>query len=617
MASLTSLPPPPPALRQQVTVALLLCLLAAAAFHNSLDVPLLHDDEAAIRTNPQVRQLWPPADIRSDEQSAVTGRPVVLLSLALNHWLGELQIEADSAWKPLSSALGIGTGGFAVRGYHLVNVAVHALSAWILFCCLWQTMRLPQLAAWCRQTHAVDLAALVAAMWLVHPLQVDAVTYIIQRTQLLMGLWYLLTMYATHRAFRATRPRLWGVAAVLFCALGMLSKESMVSAPIAVVLYDRIFLFSTWREAWHSRWRLYMGLVLCWLPLLAIVSTGPRDQTVGFHLGVDWWQYGAAQLTMITHYLELVLWPVELNFDYGRVTSVGVWDAVRGAGVVGTLLGATIWSLRYRPMLGFVGAFFFFLLAPSSSIVPIVTEVGAERRMHLPLAAVLVLLLLFGNWLLSYAVHRWGQATQLKVQRLARGLGAGFVIVILTAVTTQRNEVLRSDLTIWTDTVAKAPDNCSARNNLGRAYYVRGRLAEAHAAFVSAVQLEHCEPQVFGNLGKVLIEMGDLNGAARYFEEILRDKPTFWRAYEGLGIVHLRREQWQEAVSALTRCVDNGYTNADLHTNLGMALYGSGELRAAASHMHLALQLDPDHTIARANLAFLDSLLSDAEPPIQ
>ena len=588
----------------------MLCLLAAAAFHNSLDVPLLHDDEAAIRNNPQVRQLWPPADIRNDEQSAVTGRPVVLLSLALNHWLGQLQIPADSAWKPLSSALGIGAGGFAVRGYHLINVAAHTLSAWILFCCLWQIMSLPQLAGWCRRTHAVDLAAIAAAMWLVHPLQVDAVTYIIQRTELLMGLWYLLTMYAAHRAFRATRPRLWSVAAVLFCALGMLSKESMVSAPIAVVLYDRIFLFSTWRQAWHRRRRLYMGLVLCWLPLLAILSTGPRDQTVGFHLAVAWWQYGVAQLTMITHYLGLVLWPVELNFDYGRVTSVGVWNAVWGAGVVGTLLGATVWSLRHRPMPGFAGAFFFLLLAPSSSIVPIVTEVGAERRMHLPLAAVLVLLLLSGNWLLSCAVHRWGQVTQQKGQRLARGLGAGLVIVTLTAVTVQRNEVLRSDLTVWMDTVAKAPDNCSARNNLGRAYYVRGRLAEAHAEFVSAVQLEGCQPQVFGNLGKVLIEMGDLDGAGRYFEELLRDKPTFWRAYEGLGLVYLRREQWQEAVSALSRCVDNGYTNADLHTNLGRALFGLGELAAAADHMQLALRLDPEHTIARANLAFLDSLLS-------
>jgi protein O-mannosyl-transferase len=613
MGPLISLPSGPSSARQRMAVVLLLSLLGAAAFYNSLNVPLLHDDEAAISMNPRVRQLWWSDDSHDVVQSAVTGRPVVLLSLSANYALGELLVPPDSAWQPLASALGIGTGGLSVRGYHLFNVVVHTLSGLLLFGLLWRTLSLPQFGDSRQLTHSVDLATITAAVWLVHPLQVDAVTYVVQRTELLMGLFYLLTLYAALRACRSPHGWLWSVTAVIACASGMLSKESMATAPILVVCYDRIFLFATWRQMWRCRWPLHVGLAACWAPLVAIMLTGPRNQTIGFDLGVTWWQYGGTQLGMLTHYLGLVFWPAELCFDYGRVMPAGTWDQAVGAVVVGALLGATLWALRYHPTFGFAGLFFFFLLAPSSSIVPIVTEVGAERRMHLPLAAVVVLVLLLVDRLLSYGVQGLGTGHDLRVQRLIRCVGAGLVIVALTAVTVQRNEVFGNDLTIWADTVVKAPANCSARNNLGRAYYERGQLEQAHAQFVAAVQLPGCEAQVYGNLGKVLIEMGRLDDAHRYFEDILRDRPEFWRAYEGLGIIYLRRQQWPAAVAAFRRCVNNGYTNADLYTNLGMALFELGEPSMAASYMRAALRLDPEHTVAAENLDYITGLLGGTQ----
>jgi len=234
--------------------------------------------------------------------------------------------------------------------------------------------------------------------------------------------------------------------------------------------------------------------------------------------------------------------------------------------------------------------------------------------MHLPLVAVLVVLLVVSDRLLSYGLDRWCAGASIKVQRVARWFGAGLVVITLTIVTVQRNEMFRSDLTIWTDTVARVPGNCSAHNNLGRAYFERGRLSEAHAEFVSALQLPDCDAQVYGNLGKVLIEMGEIDAAERYFADIVAEKPRFWRAHEGLGMIHLRRAQWHAAVASFRRCVDNGYANADLHTNLGMALSELGELPAAASHMRAALVLDPDHSIARENLAYISGLLTETEP---
>ncbi|HJP31476.1 MAG TPA: tetratricopeptide repeat protein [Candidatus Latescibacteria bacterium] len=563
--------------RTRALVFLLLCVLGLAAFHNSLDVPFLHDDEAAIVDNPHIRQLWPFGADGDQVQTAETGRPVVRLSLALNYALGELD----------------------VTGYHLFNLGVHVLSAWVLFRLLRRTLSLPSIGL--SRGRAVELAAISAALWLVHPLQVDAVTYVIQRTELLMGLFFLLTLYASSVAFDSPHRLIWSSVAVLCCVCGMLSKEAMASAPILVGLYDRAYLNPDWRQLIRLRWRLYAALAAGWLPLAAIVLSGPRDQTVGFDLGLAWWQYGATQLEMITHYLALVFWPADFILDYGRYAGLDTADLAVAALVIGMLLGATLWALRHRPDLGFPGAAFFLILAPSSSVIPIVTEIGAERRMHLPLAAVVVVVVVLLDHLLP--------STSRRRVRLAC---AGLAIITLLSVTVGRNEVFVSDLTIWRDTVAKVPDNCSARNNLGRAYFDRGQLDEAIAEFAAAVQLPHCDAQVYGNLGKALIEMGQVEQAGRYFEELLRVRPHFWRAHEGLGIVHLRQRRWAEAIAAFELCVDNGYHSADLYTNLGMALFQLDEPAAAARQMRQALALDPEHTIATENLRLIVGEMGEA-----
>ena len=145
---------------------------------------------------------------------AGSSRPVVQLSLAFNYALG----------------------GLNVWGYHAFNFVIHVLAGLTLFAILRRMfeserlrMRYGQSAPW--------LAGLIALIWLVHPLQTESVTYVIQRAESMMGLFFLLTMYAGIRGASSARPAAWFVAAIIACALGMASKESMVVAgPILIVL---------------------------------------------------------------------------------------------------------------------------------------------------------------------------------------------------------------------------------------------------------------------------------------------------------------------------------------------------------------------------------------------
>ncbi len=322
------------------------------AYRNSFQGPFFFDDAPSIPENPHIRHLWPlPEALAAPPYSTVDGRPTVCLTLALNY-----------AW-----------GGLNVSGYHAFNLTVHLLSALVLFGIVWRTLDSEKLRG---RFHGapVWLAAAIALIWELHPLQTESVTYIVQRTESLMGLFLLLTLYCTMRGARSPRPRPWYLAAVIFCALGMGSKEVMVAAPLIVLLYDRVFLTLSFRELWQRRAGLYIGLAATWILLAVLVWRTPHSAT-GFGLkDLTAWDYLKTEASVILYYLRLCFWPRPLVVDYSDwpIASSLTNALVPGVVVVG-LLSATVWALRNRPWVGFLGAWFFLLLGPTF-------ELSAQRR---------------------------------------------------------------------------------------------------------------------------------------------------------------------------------------------------------------------------------------------
>ncbi len=239
------------------------------------------------------------------------------------------------------------------------------------------------------------LAFSITLLWILHPLQTESVTYVSQSAESLMGLLYLLTLYCLVRRAEADGQggRLWQCLCVAACLLGMGTKEVMVSAPLVALLYDRAFLSGSFRDAWRRRRPLYSCLAATWLPLaLLVLSTHGRGGTAGFGSGVSPWpSYAMNQLQAIVHYLGLCFWPQPLIFDYGSVLSPPTLRVLPYALAIAGLLALTAWGLLRRPVLDFLGACFFLILAPSSSIIPVATEKMAEHRMYLPLIPVVLL----------------------------------------------------------------------------------------------------------------------------------------------------------------------------------------------------------------------------------
>ena len=277
--------------------ATVIVLTVWAAYANSFSAPFVFDDLKSVVQNPTIRHLWPPSEVLSppNDATGAGGRPVLNLSLALNY----------------------AVGGLDVRGYHVMNTLIHALAALTLFGIVWRTLRRPVLVDRFGSA-AGPLALGVALLWALHPLQTESVTCIVQRSESLMGLFYLLTLYGFIRAVETPAPRRWEIFTGVVCLLGMATKEVMVSAPLLVLLYDRTFVAGTFRAAWRQRGSLYLGLAGTWLLLFWLVAhSSQRGGVAGFGLGLSGWHYALTQCRAIILYLSLAFWPSPLVIDYG------------------------------------------------------------------------------------------------------------------------------------------------------------------------------------------------------------------------------------------------------------------------------------------------------------
>ena len=390
--------PTPRAGRRAVFLAAgLIALAGLAAYHNSFSGPFIYDDAPAILDNPSIRHLWPvwqPLCPPHGEGLTIEGRPILNLSFAVNYAIS----------------------GTRVWSYHALNLAIHLAAALALFGVVRRALE-----SRARPGHPLLLALGAALLWTVHPLQTEAVTYVIQRAESLMGMFYLLTLYcfvrgagtepasAPDAAADQRRSAPWLGLSWVACLLGMATKEVMITAPVMVLLFDRTFAAGSFAEAWRRRRSYYLALGATWLLLIALVAGtgGNRSGSVGFGTGVSWAAYVMTQFQAIATYLRLACWPHPLVFEYGTFW-VTAAQAAPYAAAVALLAAGTTWALVRMPALGFLGFWFFGILAPTS-LAPGTTQMIVEHRMYLPLAALAVLFVLAVHALARSAVGRFNR----------------------------------------------------------------------------------------------------------------------------------------------------------------------------------------------------------------
>lgn len=535
-----------------------MCLAIAGTlvYLNTLSNPFVFDDTPWVIGNTRIQSL---ANV--GEMLTATNRPVLEMTLALNYALG----------------------GESPAGYHLFNLIVHVLAGLALYGLVRRTLLLPRISEVYRE-RAHWLAGAVALIWLVHPLNTQSVSYMIQRGESMMGLCYLLTLYSFLRCATGG-GKWWGVAAVLACWVGAGCKEVIATVPLVVLLFDRTFIEASWREVVSKHWGIYLGLFGMWIPLglLLALGLGGEDASAGMALEgkmLSRWTYLLTQPQIIMEvYLRKAFWPNPLVLDYAWVPAIPedtpsgdvmrlfmssvLWQGL----IVFSLFVASVWGVIRHRWWGFVGAFFFLVLAPTSSFMPI-ADLAVEHRMYLPLISVVVLVVFGGYTLLRLVMPRYAWAYGLVF--------VGVIALVFGGQTFLRNYAYSSRIAVWDSVVVARPHNARGWHNLGKALEDEGRLNEAMTCYQNVLGiLPDYTPALF-NMGVILMNAGQAEDAIECFQGVVRHDPDEAKAHEYLGLLSIARRDLDQAVASFREAVraDPGLMSA--RQNLAAVLNESG-----------------------------------------
>ncbi|MDJ0852229.1 MAG: tetratricopeptide repeat protein [Myxococcota bacterium] len=546
---------------------LALVVAGSIVWANSLGGAFVFDDNAWIVRNREIRDLGSPGELLGG-----TSRPVLKLTLALNY----------------------AAGGLDPRGYHAVNVAIHVLAGLALFGVVRRTLRLQGLRS-TGGASADHLAAAAALLWLLHPLQTQAVTYVVQRGESLMGLAYLATLYAAVRVEEGGRRLAWGVLATLACAVGMGTKEVMVTAPVVVLLHDRTFAAGSFPGALRARWGLHAALVATWALPFAVI--GPDILLRGEFARPDLPRpdalaYALTQPAVLLHYLRLALWPSPLCFDYGWPPAPDLRAALLPLSMVTTGGLVTAWLVWRRSGAGFLAAAFLLVLAPTSSVMPI-ADLAVEHRMYLPLAPVCVGAVLLADRVLSRAGARRAWLGGLLLVLVAGALGVA---------TVRRNLDYHDPVRLWRSAAEAAPRNPRAHYNLGTESSAQGQKREAIAAYRASLALDPAQPKAHYNLANALKATGDLDGATAHYAAATALAPEHALAHMNLGNTLQSLGRADEALASYRAALALRPRDPRLLHNYGIALLAVGRSDEALVQLRASLEGRPASVSTRTKL---------------
>lgn len=559
-----------------------LLILAAGivAYANSFQGVFLFDDREELVENRALAHVWPPL-------------------FAVAH--------PTRALADLTFAVNYAISGLTRADLHLTNLAIHLLAALFLFGIVRRTFQRSAFPAYWRDA-APGLAALTAIFWVVHPLQTESVTYLVQRHESLMGLMYMAALYAFIRAAEGQGKR-WNIAAISICAVGMTSKEVMITAPVVMIIYDRLFVAESWSCLRRERgWlHLALGATMIIPPLLLVIASRTADLPSGSLLPpISPLHYLLTQIHVLSHYARLVFDPYPLCLDYQwpvvmRVSDVRVRDAV----IVGIGLAATLWGLCRRRHWSFAAASFWIILAPTSSILPL-PDPAVEHRMYLPSACLIVLSI----GCVYAGFQRLTFSSSLPTKRLFQAMLGGIVLMItalLIVLTRNRNALYGSEQAMWSDVLRQRPGNVRAHIHLAG--------AQSRAGDPVAVER---------TCARLLSQLPDFH--ARSFEEIQRltahDPARLWEArYYALAHTLLGNAFWLKGdldkAAASYRESIRLYPEKTAVYNLGLVLEQQGLVEQASEAWDVLVRLTPTDPEARQRWELSHQRKASASSPAE
>lgn len=564
--------------------AAIFVLVALGIYGRTLPYDLIFDDHLSITTNDSIKQLLPLFGSKFEygplcpsPDSPLQVRPLVNLTFALNYYFGK----ADP-W-----------------GYRLFNVLGHAVVATILWSVISSTLRQPTFQERF-SSNSKMLGFWAALIWLVHPTHEDTVVYLTQRSDLQMGLFYVLAIQFAIWYWRCSRwwsNLLLCSMATLASAAGMLCKEMGASAPAMIALYEWTFIGGSIWVMWKRSWILYVGLALSWLPIAALYTWGLGTPMAGFNNIIPADDFWLTQSNSFFHYWRLVLypWPLILHYEVTTLHSLTeAWPGVLGLTVYGLATAILVWK---RTVLGFVLIWFFAILSPTL-IVPLPHEEIAERRMYVTLFAIIPLLTVFlmtqFPGLLGLKPTGSSGGANPKASAVISCLPPTVLLIASIAVILLSVHRLEKEATIWTYVIKYQPHNNFAVACQG---LEEVKLGQTKSGLEKIEQTYAKEPDNL-LLANIFIQALDFQKDYPRLLELCRVQykmaPENTHRLQDLAMALEKNGLHAEAIERYREVLQRLPSNWLSHSALATLLAESGQTEKAILHFEKAIEIHPD-----------------------
>lgn len=551
-------------------------LMGLAIYASTMDGAFVFDDYGYIMDNPHIRHL---GDIKAIWMAlSAPVRFIPFVTFALNyHW------HQYDLW-----------------GYHAVNLGIHLMNAVLV---AWLAMLTLRVVNKKEEHNNQWVAGAAALLFVAHPIQTQAVTYLSQRFTSLATFFYLITLclYIAARQCKIGRARglsLYSGAA--FCALcAMLSKQISLTLPVAILLYEVYFLHEgrSLKERLRAGQGKLFGAVACFLLVipalyhLRIRSMLTMQVDSGSHFG-DYLTvpvYAWTQVRVVAHYLKLFVWPLGQRVLYDFPVSNGLGDGVAWM-CLGGLVGLVVIALRLRRRSVVVsfGILWFFLTLMVESSVIVIRHVIFEHRMYLPSVGLCLAV--------AVGLNQCCQRRKMYIMVI------GCLVMALALLTWQRNRVWSTTETLWKDNVIKEPQMYRPYLNLGNAYFKRGDFVQAKTYYGQALRVQPMSSMAHNNLGNVYRKLKHYDKALWHYNRSLALNGQRAEAYTNRGDTYRILKDYPRAIADYTQSLKLNPKADDPHINRGLVYYTLGQYDEALIDTRRAIELNPHASKAFNNL---------------
>lgn len=560
-----------------------LMLLGLLVYSNTFHAPFFFDD-MAFTDFPRAQDIGNIKSYFTQITGPLGERPFTLTTFALNYAI---------------SGTGFAGHNVGSTGFHVVNIALHLLNTVLVYAFVLLTGGL----AGIERRVSVPAAFLTSAAFVLHPLQTEAVTYLVTRSMLITTALYLGGIMLFVRASRVKGMRCvpyWlGILAISF--LGVSAREDFATFPAVLALYDLFFISRFSMRGVLRKWTLYVAAMLPFAYMAFLVTSWDMyGADAGFKVkSATPLQYLMTQFNVQWTYLRMFVLPFNQNLDYDYPVSKTLLELPTMFSFIGylALWVAALVTTRKRPLISFSILWFLITITPASSFVPLVDRMF-EHRVYLPSVGVFGIMTMGVFYVFGKLRHTWARA----------GLTAAVVCVLLAFGVTAyaRNALWTNQVSMWEDVVLKSPNKARPHNNLGNAYQTWGLAEKAEQQFRRAIQLDPYYADPHTNLGSILYRRGEYREAADNFKFSVYAKPESAENHLNLGLALTRLGEFTEAKKQF-RAAASIKPYPEALYDLAVVYVKEGNKEKAIIELKKALSINPYHARARGLLESLST----------